>query len=195
MALVDDVKRLSSLFSGIAAHVETVAEEYWKAYDKHGRALEDALTKEGYDRSWLRCLADVGDGVCLPMVLFLDPAKREIVRQVPKPTQRELIQEGVNGKALSHVSPPALRSFVTKSKPVVSRKVPVSAHARSYPERKSLPPVTFRPGVRLRGKRYEFREVTNAIVRAINEEGFPTDIAVELNAACERLLEARKVKG
>jgi hypothetical protein len=184
MDLNYEIDRLSRLFRGIAAHIETVAAEYAKSRSKLGKALEDGLSKQGFDRSWLRCLEDIGNGIAMPDIIWLDPAKREAVRVAAVDRQAELLKSGVAGKPLALAPLDSIRRAVAGSPPRQSRAVPVRPHIRRTPAPASAPVVD---GIRLRGTRFTWAEVCNALERA----SIPADIAARIREICERPVQAQ----
>jgi hypothetical protein len=172
-----EAERIANLLAGVASHAETVASEYVAALKRHGKQLEAELVKKGYDRSWLQCLEDVGHGNADSKLLWIDPAKRTILQTVPPKRQREIMQDGVNGKPLATIKPDVLRAAIKGSPPrrmpkKFRNRVYVGAHLRQKPQPTEKPDDRI-PTVFIAGKELSWYDVVSAVCLGIETGTIP----------------------
>lgn len=168
-----EAERLAKLFRQLDDHIETVAAEYSSALERVGKSLETELIKLGYDRPWLQCLQDIGEGRADPCVLRLDPMKRSVLMLTTPARQREIVSQGIAGKPLDRIPYDVLRHEIQGKPKRLSKKqkekVPVSAHLRSKPGAKDPNP----DRVRISGMSLKWHDVVTAVARAAEAGTIP----------------------
>lgn len=107
-----ELKRIDGLIKGIHHHAEQIATDYKKARDTHGVPFEDALVALGHERVFLRALYDIGAGDMAPCMAFVDPAKRNILRDLPLAEQTRIFTEGVKNQPLDSIPADELRASI-----------------------------------------------------------------------------------
>jgi hypothetical protein len=199
--ILAEVYRFAGLLRGINSHIEQVAADYTKSLARCGKALEDGLVAAGFDLNFLQCLDEIGQGHADSRLLWMDPAKRNILIKVPLAKQQEVLNQGIGGKAIERINPDKLRSALSgETDRATFKKVPVRGHMRSYPTiingaagSVAMPAKPPLPGLRMRGQRFPWPEVSNCVVAAIEAGEMPAEVVARIGAACERSLQKKVI--
>ena len=183
--LEQEIDRFYHLLSGVAAHIDRVAEEYVKSLGLRGKPLEDGLVRKGIERGWLQALEEIGKGLAIPEVLFLATDKRELLLSVDLKTQRQVIDKGIGGKPLDEVSIDIARESVLKIAPKTRREYPSRGCRKKMP--KSRKPSTTEIGILVVDPRlYPWHEIADLFIVAVGEKQVPKRVITRIRKVCEQ---------